>query len=89
MNGVSDDMGDVLVDEGVHGFPATALDPDQAGTPQHPQVLGDQRLTHPEPLDQLVNEPGLVSQLHHYRQPGRGGQHLQQLPGGLERLRPR
>ena len=29
----------------------------------------------------------LLGQLHDDRQPGRGGQHLQQLPGRLERLR--
>ena len=87
LDGVSDDVRDVLVGQGVHRLPAVPLDPDQAGPPQHPQVLGNQRLAHPEPLDQLVDEPGLVSQFHDDRQPGRGGQHLQQLPGRLERLR--
>ena len=70
---------DVLVGQGVHGLPAVALHPDQAGPPQHPQVLGDQRLAHPQPLDQLVHEPRLLRQLGHDRQPGRRGQHLQQL----------
>jgi hypothetical protein len=32
MDGVSDDVGDVLVDQRVDGLPALALDPDQAGT---------------------------------------------------------
>jgi len=63
--------------------------PDQAGRPQHPQVLGHQRLAHPEQVDQLVHEPRLISQLRDDRQPGRGRQHLQQLPCRLERLRPR
>ena len=56
-------MRHVLVGQGVHGLPPLALDRDQAGSPQHPQVLGDQRLAHPEPLDQLMNEPRLGGQL--------------------------
>lgn len=87
MDGVGDDVGDVQVGQRVHGLPAATLDPDQAGTPQHPQVLGNQRLAHPEPLDQLMDEPRLLRQLGHDGQPGGGGQHLQQLPGRLELLR--
>lgn len=89
LDGVGHYMGDMLVGQGVHRFPALALDPDQAGSPQHPQVLRDQRLAHPEPLHQLVHETRLLSELRHDRQPGGGRQHLQQLRGGLVGLRPR
>ncbi len=84
MNGVSDDVGHVLVGQGVHSLPAVALDPDQAGAAQHPQVLGDQRLAHPETRDQFVHKAGLLSQLSDDGQPCRGGQHFQQFPGSLE-----
>lgn len=86
MDGVSDDVGHVLIGEGVDRLPASALHADKAGPAQYPQVLGDQGLAHPEPLDQLVHEPGLLSQRGHDGQPGRGGKHLEQLPGRLESL---
>ncbi len=87
MDGVGDDVGDVLVGQGVHGLPAVPFYPDQAGPSQYPQVLGDQRLAHPQPVDQLVHVPGLLRQFCHDSQPGRSGEHLQQLPGSLEGLR--
>ena len=39
VNGVGDDVGDVLVDEGVGHLSALSLDSDQPGRPQHPKVL--------------------------------------------------
>ena len=87
MYGIGDDVGDVLVDEGVHGLSPAPLDSDEPGCSQHPQVLGHKRLAHPEPVDQLMHEPRLLGQLSDDRQPGRGRQHPQQVPGRLERLR--
>ena len=79
MDGVGDDVADMLVGQGVDRFPAAALDADEPGPPQYPQVMGHQGLAHLQPLDQLVDEPGLVGQLSHDRQPGRGGQDPEQL----------
>jgi hypothetical protein len=76
-----------MVGQRVDGLPAVPFYPDQAGSAQNPEVLGHQRLAHPEQVDQLVHEPRLISQLRDYRQPGRGRQHFQQLRRGLERLR--
>jgi hypothetical protein len=73
MNGVSNDMGYVLVGQGVNGLPAAALDADQPSSPQHPQVLGHKRLAYAEPVDQLMHEPGLLGQLGNDGQPGGGG----------------
>jgi hypothetical protein len=88
-NSVSHDMSYVPVSEGVYGLPAVPFDTHQARSPQHPQMLGNKRLTHIQTLDQLVNEPGLLGQLCHYRQAGRGRQRLEQLPSrfiGLRRI---
>ena len=60
MDGVSDDVGDVLVDQGVDGLPALALNFHQAGAAQHPEVLRDQRLAHAQQVHQLVHEVGLA-----------------------------
>ena len=88
MDGVGDDVTDVLVGQGIDGFPAAPLDADQPCAPQDPQVMGHQGLAHLEPLDQLVDEPGLLCQLGHDSQPGRGGQDLEQLSCGLLGPRP-
>ena len=87
MNGVSDDVGHVLIGQRVHSLATSALDPHQPGAAQHPQVLRNQRLAHPEPRDQLMHEAGLLRQLRDNGQPSRSGQHFQQFPGGLESSR--
>jgi hypothetical protein len=87
LNGISDDVGHVLVGQGVHGLAATALDPHQPGAAQHSQVLRNQRLTNPEARDQLVHEARLFGQLRHDGKSRRRGQHLEQFPGSLESSR--
>lgn len=84
MNGVSDDVGHMLVGQRVHRLAAAALHPYQARPSQHPQVLRYQRLAHPETIDQLVHEARLLGQLRDDRQAGRSGQHLEKFPGRLE-----
>jgi hypothetical protein len=86
VDGVGDDVRHVLVGQGVDGLSPLAFDRDQARPAQHPQMLGDQWLAHPEPLHQFMDEPGLPSQLGHDRQPGRSGQHPQQLSRRLVTL---
>jgi len=46
MDGVGDDVTDVLVGQGIDGFPAAPLDADQPRAPQYPQVMGHQGLAH-------------------------------------------
>jgi hypothetical protein len=87
MNGVSDDVGHVLVGQRVNGLATTALDPHQPGAAQYPQVLRYQRLAHPEARDQLVHKAGLLSQLRDDGQSRRGGQHFEQFPGSLKSSR--
>jgi hypothetical protein len=43
-DGVTDDVGHVFIGQGVKGIPACARDCDQVVSPQHFQVLGNQRL---------------------------------------------
>lgn len=88
LDGVGNDVGDMLVGKRVHRFLAMAFYPDQPGTAQHPQVLGDQRLAEAEPVNQLVDEPWLLGKLSHDRQPGRSRQYPQQLSGRLKCPRP-
>ena len=87
MNGVSDDVGHMLVGQRVNRLAAPALDPHQPSAAQHPQVLRNQRLAHPEARDQFVHVPGLLRQLGDDGEPGRSGQHLEQFPRGLESSR--
>jgi len=87
LNGIGDDVGDVLVGQRVDRSAPLPFYPDQAGASQHAQVLGHQRLTHPESLDELVDEPGLLSQLGDDGQPGGRSEHPQQLACRLEGLR--
>ena len=86
LDGVGDDVGDVLIDQRVHGPAAEPLDADQMRAPQHAQMLGDQWLAEAEPVHELVHVPRLGGQFRHDRQPGRGCQYLEQIPGGLEGL---
>ncbi len=85
MDRIGDDVGDVLIDQRVHSLPAMPFYAYQPGAAQHPQMLGDQRLAHPEALDELVHEPALLGQLGHDGQPGRSGQHFQQFARRLVR----
>jgi hypothetical protein len=87
LNGVGDDVRDVLIGQRVNRSASLPFYPDQPGSSQHAQVLRDQRLTHPEPLDQLVDVPRLLGQLHDDGQPGWRGQHPEQLTGRIEGLR--
>jgi len=69
-----------MVGQRVDGLPAVPFYPDQAGSAQNPEVLGHQRLAHPEQVDQLVHEPRLISQLRDDRQPGPGPPALSAAP---------
>jgi len=87
LNGVRDDVGDMLIGQRIHRSSSLPFYPDQPGPSQHAQVLRNQRLAHPEALDQLVDEPGLLRQLHDDGQPGWRGEYPEQLAGRLEGLR--
>ena len=87
MDRVSDDVGNVLINQRVHRRPALALHADKAGGTQHPQMLGDQRLADPKQVDQLVHESRPARQFGDDSQPGRSAEHLQQVPRRLERSR--
>ncbi len=85
--GVSDDVGDMVVDQRVHGLSAAALHAHQSSAPQHPKMLRDERLAHLEPLDQFVDVTGLRCQLDHDGQAGRRSEHPEQLAGRFVGLR--
>jgi len=51
LNGVGDDVSDVLVGQRVHRTATLAFYPDQPGSSQHAKVLRHERLTHPQSLD--------------------------------------
>jgi len=70
LNGVGDYMGDMLISQRVDRPAPLPFYPDQPGSSQHPQMLRHQRLAHPESLDELVDVPGLLGQLHDDGQPG-------------------
>jgi hypothetical protein len=59
LNGIGDYVRDVLVGQRVRRLAPMAFYPDQPCPPQNAQVLGYQRLAHPEPFDQFVDESGL------------------------------
>ena len=73
--GVSDDVRNVLVNERVHGLSAVPLDVHQPGVTQHPKMLRDKRLAHPQSLHQFVDVTRPCGQLDHDGQAGRRGQH--------------
>jgi hypothetical protein len=87
LDGVGDDVGDVLVGQRVDRSAPLSFYPDQPGSSQHAQVLRYQWLAHPKPLDQLVDEPGLLRQLHDDGEPRWRGEHPEQLASCLEGLR--
>lgn len=84
LDGIGDDVSDVLVGQRVCRPAPLPFYPDQPGSAQHPKVLGDERLAQPQALDQFVHEPWLLSKLHDDRQPGGCGQHPEQLARRLE-----
>ena len=46
VDGVSDDVRDVMIDQRVHGLSSLALDSDEPGASEHPKMLGYQWLAH-------------------------------------------
>jgi hypothetical protein len=81
---VGDDVSDVLIGQRVHRAAPLAFYPHEPGSSQHAQVLRHQRLAHPESLDELVDKPGLLGQLHDDGQPGWRGEHPQQFARRFE-----
>ena len=75
INGVRNDVSNVVIDERVHSLSSTPLHADEVGIPQDPKVLGYERLTHLELLDQLVDVARPLGELDHNGQTGRRSQH--------------
>lgn len=86
-DGVADDVGDVVVGEGVHDLLALALGTEQAGVAEHPQVLGDEGLVEAESLGDLVDAPRPGGEQIDDRHAMRVGQRLQQIGSGDESAR--
>lgn len=86
-DGVADDVGDVVVGEGVHDLLALALGAEQAGVAEHPQVLGDEGLVEAESLGDLVDAPRPGGEQIDDRHAMRVGQRLQQIGSGDESAR--
>ena len=55
VDGVSDDVRDVMIDQRVHGLSSLALDSDEPGASEHPKMLGYQWLAHLQLIDQFVD----------------------------------
>jgi hypothetical protein len=85
-NRIQDDVGDVVVGEGVLDFAGLAAGCHDAGAAQYAQVLGDQRLADAEGGHQLMHMPAPGRQFAHDAQPHRGGERLEQFAGGLKRF---
>src|SRR5262249_46218735 len=83
---VGDDVRDVLVGQRVDDLPAAPGTLYHAGRPQHPQMLGDQRLRRAERGDQLVDTAGTAAQLGDDRDAQRCRERPQQLAGCRVRL---
>ena len=74
---VGDDVGDVLVDQGVGDLSAPPRALHHPGSPQHAQVLADEWLGYAQGVHQLVYAAGAVGQLGHDRHPNRRRQRAQ------------
>lgn len=84
-DGVVDDVGDVVVGEGVGDLPAPALGPNHVAGPQHPEVLGDEGLRHAQRVDQLMDAAGATVEVTDDGQAVGAGERPQQVGGAVER----
>jgi len=76
---VSDDVGNVRINEFVHHLPASASGGDQSSASEHPQVLADERLRHPQRVHQLVYAVCVVREEVDHRQPYGSGERAKEL----------
>ena len=81
---VQDDVGDMVVGEGVLDLAGPAAGVDDAGGAQHTQVLGDQWLAHAEGGHQLMNGHVTRGQFPDDPEAHRGSEGLEQLAGCLK-----
>jgi hypothetical protein len=79
VQGVTDDVRDVLVGESVGNFAAPPNAFDEVGSTQHPQVLADQRLGKTECLDELVDAAVAGGELGDQGNADRGGERTKEL----------
>lgn len=66
---VGDDVGDVVVGEGVFDGAGAAVADHEPGGAEHPQVLGHQRLGDAQGGDQFVDLPAAVDELPYDAEP--------------------
>ena len=81
------DVGNVIVGQGVDGFFASPGTRDQAGAPEHPQVLRGKGLRDVEDVHHLVDAPRTLGQLEHDGEPIGRAQRSQELARVAERGR--
>lgn len=83
-DGIVDDVGDVVIGEGVGDLPSPTLGPHHVAGPQHPEMLGDERLRHAQGVDQLVDATGATVEIADDGQAVGAGEGPQEVGGVLQ-----
>lgn len=84
VDGVDDDVVDVVVGDGVHHLAAAPLSGEQLGGAQHPEVLGHEGLALARGLHQFVDTAWSLGQLEEDGHPKGVGHRLEQLGAAFE-----
>ena len=79
VDGVDDDVVDVIIGDGVHDLSAAPLPKEQVAAAEYSQVLGDEGLAGAGRFDELVNAPRAVDERDEEREAQRVGHRLEEL----------